>query len=186
MALRNLPNELLREILFPLFDIPDDMMRDVSTPSPFARPSHLSIATILTVCKSWMDVAIPLLYRVVILRSKAQAFALEHVLREHKERGVYIMKLRVEGGYGAAMRTIITSTSNITDLCISLDVRSSDSVTGLCGTLSLINPCCLVVLESSEQRSNKPLRELAAKLNVCLIAWTRLVSYLYIHPSKCY
>jgi hypothetical protein len=181
----NLPHELIREILFPIFDIPNDMIRDVSTPSPFARPSHLSIASILTVCKTWMNVAIPLLYRIVILRSKAQAFALERVLREHKERGVYITKLRVEGGYGTAMRTIITPTSNITDLCISLDVRSSESVKGLCGALSLINPSCLVVLES-ELRSNTSLRELAAKINVCLTTWTNLVSYLSIPLSKCY
>jgi hypothetical protein len=131
-----------------------------------------------------MNVAIPLLYRIVILRSKAQAFALERVLRAHKERGVYITKLRVEGGYGAAMRTIINSTSNITDLCISLDLPSSGGVKGLCSTLSSINPCCLVVLESFGQGSNKPLKELVAKLNDCLLTWTRLVSYLYIHLSK--
>ena len=176
MAFMSLPHELIREILFPIFDIPNDMIRDLSTISPFARPSHLSIASILPVCRTWMDIAIPLLYRIVILRSKAQALALERVLRGHKERGVYIKKLRVEGGYGAAMRTIITSAPNITDLCVSLNVRSSDSVKGLCGTLSLINPCCLVVLGPPEPRNNPPLRQLAAKINVCLTTWTELVS----------
>jgi hypothetical protein len=178
MALTNIPNEVISEILFPIFDIPDEMFRDISETSPFARPSHLSISSILTVSKKWMAVAILLLYRIVILRSKAQAFALERTLRKHKEYGIYIKKLRVEGGYGAAMRTIISSGSNITDLCISLDIRSSDSVKGLCSSLSLINPRTLVVLDSHEERSNKPLQELVAKINVCLETWTSVVRNL--------
>jgi hypothetical protein len=44
-----------------------------------------------------MNVATPLLYRVVILRSKAQAYALERILRKYKEFGIHIKKLRVEG-----------------------------------------------------------------------------------------
>jgi hypothetical protein len=181
----NIPNELISEILFPIFDIPDKMLRDISETSPFARPSHLSTSSILTVSKKWTDIAIPLLYRVVILRSKAQAFALDRTLRKHKEYGVYIKKLRVEGGYGPAMRTIITSGSNITDLCISLDIRSSDSVKGLCSSFSLINPRTLVVLDSPEKRDNKPLQELVAKINVSLKTWTNVVGNLYVHPFKC-
>jgi hypothetical protein len=179
-----LPNELIREILFPVLDVPDEMLRDASMTSPFSHPSHVSAAIILTVCKRWMNIAIPLLYRVVILRSKAQACALERVLREHHEFGIYINKLRLEGSYGAAMRTIITSAPNITDLCISLDVRASDSVKGLCSSLSLINPRCLILLDSPEKRANGPLKELASKIKDCLKTWTNIVSKFYIHSSK--
>jgi hypothetical protein len=178
MALTNISNEVISKILFPIFDIPDEMLRDISETSPFARPSHLSISSILTVSKKWMAVAIPLLYRIVILRSKAQAFALERTLHKHKEFAIYIKKLRVEGCYGAAISTIITSGANITDLCISLHIQSSDSVKGLCSSLSLINPRTLVVLDSPEKRSNKPLQELVAKINVCLETWTNVVRKL--------
>jgi hypothetical protein len=132
-----------------------------------------------------MNVATPLLYRVVILRSKAQAYALECTLRKHKEFGIHIKKLRVEGGYGAAMRTIITSAPNITDLCIVLDIRSIDNVNGLCNCLSFINPHCLVVIGSREERTNARLQKLVAKINVCLKTWTNTVSNHYIHSSKC-
>jgi hypothetical protein len=99
-----------------------------------------------------MNVATPLLYRVVILRSKAQAYALERILCTYKEFGIHIKKLRVEGGYGVSMHTIITSAPNVTDLCISLNVRSSDSVKRLCTSLSPINPRCVVVLDYRQKR----------------------------------
>jgi len=172
----NLPNELLREILLHVFDVPNEMFRDVSGISPFWRPSHVSTSFILGVCKRWMNVATPLLYHVVILRSKAQVYALERTLRKKKWLGSYIKSLRVEGGYGAAMRTIITSAPNIVQLCLSLSIRSSDSVKGLCSSLSLINPSCLVIPAAPEARSNAPLMRLLTKLNVCFRSWTNLVS----------
>jgi hypothetical protein len=175
----NLPNELIREILLRVLDVPDEMFRDVSwtSNSPFSRPSHLSTSSVLAVCKTWMNVATPLLYRVVILRLKAQAHALGRILRKHKEFGIHIKKLRVEGGCGVSMRTIIASAPNITDLCISLDIRSSDSVKGLCTSLSLFNPHCLVVLHC-EERTNAPFKKLVAKISVCLRTWTNMVSEL--------
>lgn len=184
----NLPNELIREILSPVLHVPDKMFRETSLISPFCRPSHLSSASVLGVCKRWMVIAIPLLYHVVILRSKAQACSLERTLRKYKELGAHIRKLRVEGGYGAPMRTIIISAPNITHLCLSLDIRSSDSVKGLCSSLSFTNPYCLVVLALREERSNMPLKELVKNLSVCFVKWTNLVevyfSLLYMVQSS--
>jgi hypothetical protein len=181
----NLPIELIREILFLVLDVPDDMLRDVSSTSPFWRPSHLSTSSHLLVCQRWMKVATPFLYRVVILRSTAQAHALARTLRKRKELGAHLKKLRVEGGYGAAMRTVITSAPNITDLCIYLDIRSSDSVKGLCSSLSLINPRCVVLLECRERRSNAPLKELITELHSCFETWTNMVSCTLYPFIKC-
>jgi F-box-like len=180
----NLPNELIREILLPVLDVPNDMLRDLSDTSPFWRPSHISTSSLVAVCKTWMDIATPLLYHVVILRSKAQAYALARTLRKHKELGAHIKKFRVEGAYGASMRTIITEAPNITDLCISFDIRSSDSVKGLCSSLSLINPRCLVVLDALEERTNTSCKDLAAKITSCLKTWTNMVSELFVHSSS--
>jgi hypothetical protein len=41
----------------------------------------------------------------------------------------------------------------------------------------------LVVLDSPEQRSSKPLQQLVAKINVCLKTWTNVVRNLYVHSS---
>jgi F-box-like len=172
----NLPNELIREILFSVVDVPDEMFQDVSVTSPFWRPSHLSTASVLGVCKRWMNIATPLLYRVVVLRSKAQAYALDRTLQNHKELGAHIKKLRVEGGFGAVMRTIIISSLNMTHLCLSLKIRSSDSVKGLCSALSVTNPHSLVILSHPDIRTNASLKELVKELCVCFGKWTNLVS----------
>jgi hypothetical protein len=177
MATANdLPNELIREILFAVLDVPDEMFRDVSLTSPFWRPSHISTSSVLGVCKKWMNIAMPLLYRVVVIRSKAQAYALERTLRQRNGLGTHVKKLRVEGGYGAPMHKIIISAPNITCLCLSLDIRSSDNVKGLCSSLSFTNPSCLVVLTPRDHRANALLRELAATLGRCFGGWTNLVS----------
>lgn len=177
-----LPNELIREILCPGFQVPNETLHDVSDISPFFRPSHQPCSLILLVCKRWMIVGTPLLYHIVILRSKAQAYALERTLRKNKELGPLVKKLRVEGGYGAPMRTIITSSPNIQDLVISLDLRSSDSVKGLLSSLSTINPTSLVILDpiSKEAKVNAPLRQLSEKLIACFKTWSNLVSLRFV------
>jgi len=84
-----LPNELIKEILEPVLDIPDDLFHDVSDRPPFGRLDHVSAIPLLIICKSWMPVAIMLLYRIVILRSKAQVYSLERVLQANPYLGSY-------------------------------------------------------------------------------------------------
>lgn len=171
-----LPNELITKILSPGLDVPDVIFRDVSPRSPFFRLSHQPTSVVLLVCRRWMAAATPLLYRVIVLRSKAQVQALERTLRARKELGAFVKKLRVEGGFGAAMHIILTCCPNITDLSLSLGLRSSDSVTGLVKSLGAINPTCLVIVDPREtEASNTPLNQLVEKLTRCLESWTNLV-----------
>ncbi|KAJ7668962.1 hypothetical protein B0H17DRAFT_848571, partial [Mycena rosella] len=114
-----LPDEISSEILSPALKVFDDMFSDMSDVSPFAHYSP-STSAYLLVCKDWLRVATPLLYHVVVLRSKAQANALELVLPNKPAFGRFTKKLRVEGGYGMAMYTILGSAPNITDLFVSL------------------------------------------------------------------
>jgi hypothetical protein len=154
------------------------------------RPLLALLTSQRCVCESWtrmtLIVGTPLLYRVVILQSKAQAHALEHTLRQHKEFSVCIRKLRVEGGYGSAMRTIITSAPSITHLCLSLDIRSSDSVKGLCCSLLSINPLSVVIRDACDERKNAPLKELVAKVNACFKVWTSMTSLLQSASFNCW
>ncbi|KAJ7607144.1 hypothetical protein FB45DRAFT_846981 [Roridomyces roridus] len=110
-----------------------------SPASPFTAYSE-SPSVYLLVCKSWLRVATPLLYNVVVLRSKAQAKALALTLSKNKDFGRFIRYLRVEGGYGAPLRTILQSSPDVTDLFIDLDIWSSDNPCGLCAGLGMINP----------------------------------------------
>jgi hypothetical protein len=105
MSDHSLPDEIISEILSPALKVSDEVFSDTSEVSPFAKYAE-STSAYLLVCKSWLRVSTPLLYNIVILRSKAQAKALSLALAGNKELGQFIKKLRVEGGYGTPMLTI--------------------------------------------------------------------------------
>ncbi|KAF8191873.1 hypothetical protein K438DRAFT_1449865, partial [Mycena galopus ATCC 62051] len=91
-----IPDEIVSEILTPLLKHPDKVC---SPEKPLLAPGYSS-STYLLVCKALLRVSTPLLYNVVILRTTAQAEALQTVLKSNKEFGPFIKKLRVEGGVG--------------------------------------------------------------------------------------
>ena len=130
-------------------DIPDDPFHDASDRPPFGRLDHVSAIPLLTICKSLLPVAIMLLYRVVIIRSEAQAYALERVLQANPYLGSYARKLRIEGGFGGLMREIILLSPDVNDLFLSLDISHRDSTKGLCSSLVNLNPSCVTLGETS-------------------------------------
>ncbi|KAJ7490978.1 hypothetical protein FB451DRAFT_1079765 [Mycena latifolia] len=172
MSDHSLPDEIISEILSPALKMSDEMFSDTSDVSPFAEYSE-SCSAYLLVCKSWLRVATPLLYHVVILRSKAQANALRRVLTENNDLGRLIKKLRVEGGYGPSMSTIMQFSPNISDLFISFDIYSSDDTSGLCAGLTLINPR-RVVLHDPSRTSNKMISNLGDALIKAIPQWDHL------------
>ncbi|KAJ7082821.1 hypothetical protein C8R43DRAFT_322752 [Mycena crocata] len=162
-----LPDEIISEILSPALKVSDELFSDTSDVSPFANPT-LSTSAYLLVCKDWLRVATPLLYNIVVLRSKAQAAALQKVLHKHSEFGRFIKKLRVEGGYGMAMHTILASAPNITDLFLTFAIWSSDSTDGLCKGLPLINPHRVLLVDPVVNLRKIP-------TNKCRTALTRVL-----------
>ncbi|KAJ7863379.1 hypothetical protein B0H13DRAFT_2354214 [Mycena leptocephala] len=110
MSNHSLPDEIISEIFSPALKISDEDFSDTSGVSPFAKYSE-STSAYLLVCKSWLRVATPLLYNVVILRSKAHAKGLSLALSTNNLLGQFIKKLRVEvwiratHAYHSAIRT---------------------------------------------------------------------------------
>ncbi|KAJ6567103.1 hypothetical protein B0H19DRAFT_1139456 [Mycena capillaripes] len=174
MSEHSLPDEIISEILSPALKVSDEVFSDTSEVSPFASYSE-STSAYLLVCKSWLRVATPLLYNVVILRSKAQAKALGLALSGNKQLGQFIKKLRVEGGYGPPMHIILRSSPNITDLFISFEIYSSDNTGGLCKGLPLINPTRLILRDFGYKRlENKMLTQLIDAVVESMLKWDRL------------
>ncbi|KAJ7715933.1 hypothetical protein B0H14DRAFT_3013585 [Mycena olivaceomarginata] len=159
MSDNSLPDEIISEILSPALKVSDDVFSDTSD----------STSAYLLVCKSWLRVATPLLYNTVVLRSKAQAKALSVALSGNEQLGQFIKKLRVEGGYGQPIHTILKCSPNISDLFLSLAIYSSDNTSGLCKGLSLINPTRL----SCATREG----ELLDALSKSIPKWDRLCSF---------
>ncbi|KAJ7718199.1 hypothetical protein DFH07DRAFT_334779 [Mycena maculata] len=177
MSDNSLPDEIISEILSPALKVSDEAFSDISHVSPFSDYSE-STSAYLLVCKSWLRVATPLLYNVVILRSKAQAKALGQALSENKDLGQFIRKLRVEGGYGAPMNTILRCSLNISDLFLSLEIFASDSTVGLCKGLPVINPTRLIVRARPYKKSeNKMASKLVDALAQSILKWDRLVTF---------
>ncbi|KDQ60077.1 hypothetical protein JAAARDRAFT_191498 [Jaapia argillacea MUCL 33604] len=151
-----LPDELIKEILSPFLRVPEGMFADMGSESVFCR-FEISTLTILLVCKRWLRVATPLLYEVVILRSKAQAHALAGVLKANKAFGAFIKKLRVEGGYGAPMHQIITAAPNIKDLNITPEPEP------LAPSLGFLDPSYIPFASASDAVQDQ--------------IWTRILSF---------
>ncbi|KAK7012884.1 F-box domain-containing protein [Favolaschia claudopus] len=170
-----LPDEIISEILAPTLKISDELFSDTSEVSPFATCSGESTSTCLVVCKAWLRVATPLLYNTVPIRSKAQAKALSIALARNKQLGQFIKKLRVEGGFGSFMHTILQYAPNITDLYLSLEIYSSDVTSGLCKGLALINPTRLILQDGvGFRRENKMMAQLLAALSKAIAKWDNL------------
>ncbi|KAJ7082817.1 hypothetical protein C8R43DRAFT_322675 [Mycena crocata] len=180
-----LPDEIISEILSPALKVADELFSDASDVSPFANPTP-STSAYLLVCKDWLRVATPLLYSVVVLRSKAQAAALQKVLRKNPDFGGFVKKLRVEGGYGMAMHSILASAPNITDLFLTLEIWSSDNTNGLCKGLPLINPRRIIVVDpvdnDSKAPKNKNQTALSQVLFSCISEWDNLEIFGFPYP----
>ncbi|KAF7335266.1 F-box domain-containing protein [Mycena sanguinolenta] len=177
MSGNSLPDEIISEILCPALKVPDELFSDnwgIDTVGPFVPGSPVSTAAYLLVSKSWLRVATPLLYNVVILRSKAQAKALSLALLQNAELGRFIKKLRVEGGYGQPMRIILQCAPNISDLFLSLLIYSADNTSGLCKGLPLINPTRLILRDNILPKENKMISQLTEALVQALSKWDRL------------
>ncbi|KAJ6556669.1 hypothetical protein B0H10DRAFT_1967612 [Mycena sp. CBHHK59/15] len=131
----------------------------------------------LLVCKSWLRVSTPLLYHVVILRSKAQARALQNALRSNKDLGRFIKKLRVEGGFGNPVYHILQCAPNITDIFLSLHLHSSDPASGLALGLPRINPSRIIIYDDSRKTlKNKGVVELICSIESSSKKWTKLAA----------
>ncbi|KAF7348386.1 F-box domain-containing protein [Mycena sanguinolenta] len=165
----HLPDEIISEILSPALKVSDDVFSDTSFDSPFAGRFCESSSAFLLVCKAWLRVATPLLYRVVVLRSKAQATALELALRQKTELGQFILKLRVEGGYGASMLNIIKTAPNVKDMVVSINIWSTDNVSGLVRGLPTMNLTRVIMFDTRSYISrNKNSQAVLDTLKQCI------------------
>ncbi|TDL16456.1 hypothetical protein BD410DRAFT_704907, partial [Rickenella mellea] len=112
-----LADEILKEILAIPLQIPDEEFS--ARQSPFGQTAHNS-SSLLVVNKQWMRIATPLLYEVVVIRSTKQAQALAYAIKSNKALGMFIKRLRMEGGFGKSPAQFITLAPNIREVSVTL------------------------------------------------------------------
>ncbi|KAJ7073979.1 hypothetical protein C8F01DRAFT_1010158 [Mycena amicta] len=175
----NTPDEILTEILRPLLKHSDAAFCDTSE-KPLLAVRRFKVSSYLLVNKAWLRASTPLLYNVVILRTTAQATALESVLKRYPDIGNYILKLRVEGGFGTAMHTILKCARRLRELFISLVFPASDNVKGLCSGLPLVNPHSVYLYDRNHNlggngfAKNKKVDELFQTIVSIIPKWNNL------------
>ncbi|KAF7340303.1 F-box domain-containing protein [Mycena venus] len=179
MAANQVPDEILSKILTPLLEYPDTMFCDQSA-KPLLDPGFSS-SSYLLVCKAWLRVSTPLLYKTVVIRTTAQAEALLAVLTCNRQFGLFIKKLRVEAGFPSAMHTILEFAPNITEIYLTLYIWASDDVRGLCSGLSLLNPRRVIVHDAvadtgvdGEPKKNRQAEQLFNAILELVPQWDKL------------
>ncbi|KAJ7481424.1 hypothetical protein B0H11DRAFT_1226441 [Mycena galericulata] len=176
-----IPYEIISEILSPLLKYSDEVFSDTSE-KPLLTHDYSS-STYLLVCKSWLRVSTPLLYSVVIIRTTAQAEALGKVLQTHPEIGLFIRKLRVEGGFGRIMHVILKCAPNIMDLFLTLFIWGKDESSGLCAGLPLINPQRIILVDgaspNAKPKKNKQVTKLLDMIIHLLPKWDKLTTFRF-------
>ncbi|TRM65743.1 hypothetical protein BD626DRAFT_612380 [Schizophyllum amplum] len=185
--MKSLPEELMSIILGFVFLIPDDLFTDNERRSPFVAYKYPhATSSLLLVNKTWCRIGIPLLYHDVIIRSMAQAKALAFVLGTKKELRRWVRSIRVEGGFGRAMRDILQACNHISDLCLLLVLYHNDSAEGTCSSLKDINPKRLTMLTMSpyDAKSNGNMRQLRDALCAAIPQWHNLTAAAYAVPRE--
>ena len=91
--------------------------------------------------------------------------------------GLFIRKLHVEGGYGVEMQRILESAPKVTDLFLTLEIEHPDTTTGLCRSLTSINPTRVILHDVSQYNvpENKAVDKLVQKLCRCIKTWDNMV-----------
>ncbi|KAG5653552.1 hypothetical protein H0H81_012361 [Sphagnurus paluster] len=175
MASQQLPDEIIKEIVAPALQVSDHAFINTEKISPFATYTE-STSAILLVCKGWLRVSTPLLYNVVVLRSTAQTRALARALTANPLLGSFIRKLRLEGGFGQPVETIVRLGPNITELCITLEIYSSDHTVGLCRALPMMDLKRLIICDAAYDNiyKNQQLSNLYRALSICVKTWKSL------------
>jgi hypothetical protein len=90
----------------------------------------------------------------------------------------FIKKLRVECGYCPSLLKIMKEAKNLTDLCLSLEIYSSDNVSGFCKGLAFVHPRRLIIYDLERPRNrplNKKTKELTKALQDHISTWDELV-----------
>ncbi|KAJ7505791.1 hypothetical protein B0H11DRAFT_2272570 [Mycena galericulata] len=179
----HIPDEIIHEILYLALRVPDEAFSAISARTPSPVLASESSSAYLLVSKSWLRVGTPLVYNVVILRSKAQAQALAVALGSNPALGQFIKKLRVEGGYAISMLKILQTAKNLTDLYLSLDIEKSDNACGMCRGLPLIDPVRVILHCGPMYYSNIPMAKLVEVLADSIPEWKNLVVF-EVHHSE--
>ena len=138
MGTEAVPNELLEVILYHALTTPTHVFESWRTHRTLCGSIPTGVSSILLVSKRWNALGTPALYESAILRTDAQIQALAQTLTDRRNGRTlsrYLRRLRIEGGFGSAVITILKAAPGITTMFLGFDLTNFDSTAGLMRTL---------------------------------------------------
>ncbi|TRM56919.1 hypothetical protein BD626DRAFT_516836 [Schizophyllum amplum] len=185
--LQVLPEELIRDVLVDVLDIPTD-------PEFFKldgdRRSHSALRwgnqnvelraferrppALLLVCKDWQRICTPLLYRTAIIRSRGQAESLIAAIAKRPDLAVRVKRLRLEGSFGMEAFRLLKATTHLTHLALVLHVYANEGISTMVRGLQLDHISPIVLVLADTMKSSKNRTQLVNTLEEVVPKWTRL------------
>lgn len=183
-----LPEELLRDVLSHFLTVDEEKfcafpehgyLRKRQAWTSDRRNSSRS--DVLLVSKQWLRIGTPVLYEKVAFREAAHTKAVAELVKANPAVGRAIKYLRLEGGMGKDLVTIVKYAPNIHTLWITPHVRASESITGLRKTIALLQPRKLYFFLMAYIRGNKTEDEIQRLIAPCIArSWASLVSTFFV------
>lgn len=183
MSMSALPEELLHRILSTHFArVPEAFCGDPTENLEWSkqRRARRQVPVVppceaLLVSKQWLRVGTPLLYRFLSISTPEHAQRIAALFRANPGLGNAVRHVRLRGGYGKDLKTILCAAPNVQSLSVTLlKLQSKDSVAGLRSVIPKLNPSMLYV--DFPWRLNKNRKEIIAVLVTAIgKQWTSLV-----------
>jgi hypothetical protein len=120
----------------------------------------------------WFVIVVPIIYETVILTSEVEVNSFASIVRRV---GPYIKKLRIEGGYGKPIFTILSNTPGLAFIFVSFNIKRKAGC--LCRGLRRINPRHVILLDSADKvLCNQSVSGVVDVLIECMTSvWSNLV-----------
>lgn len=180
----HVPEEIIREILqycVPITPVHSFLLDYSFYYSEFDNSVAMPPQDALMVSKRWLRIGAPLFYNTVILKNARQVRQLAEVLQSNSELGSAVHNIRVEGGYGHDLATLVRHTPNVYALSLTLNsMESADGTSGMSTALPLLRPTRLYLHASGGPMywatKNNTIMAIDHALVGALTNWTSLVS----------
>lgn len=101
----------------------------------------------LLVCKEWLRIGTPLFYQTILLTNNCQLQQLANTLRISPQLGELVRNVRLEGGYGKKLATVLNHFPNLHSLAVRAYSPAKHTNAGLVAALPNLKPVQLFIFD---------------------------------------
>lgn len=184
-AVGSLPEELLREILSYILVKPTEkfFLANYIRQGDVKSREIAPYSSVLLVCKQWHRIGTPILYTSLSLSRTKHAQSVLKVFRETPRLGSAVENLRLCGGFGPALASLVTQTPKVEALYVNSRVASIASIVGIRRALAILKPRTLFIHSPRDKIYSTKQTQIDALLESMIRERTSIVS-LFISANE--